>query len=180
MSVPRTSRLAGQIRAEASEVLAREVHDPGIGFVTLTRVQVTPDLQLARLYYTTLGDPAARRATERALERATPFLRRQLGSACGSGAYPTSSSCSTSRSRTRPGSRESCARSTPPKLRRHPMTQNPAHPTQTRLRRPRSRPSPTRSQAASGFSSALTHVPTAIRSGRSSRWRMPCARSAST
>ena len=79
MSVPRTSRLAGQIRAEASEVLAREVHDPGIGFVTLTRVQVTPDLQLARLYYTTLGDPAARRATERALERATPFLRRQLG-----------------------------------------------------------------------------------------------------
>ena len=79
MSVPRTSRLAGQIQAEASEVLAREVHDPGIGFVTLTRVQVTPDLQLARLYYTTLGDPAARRATERALERATPFLRRQIG-----------------------------------------------------------------------------------------------------
>ena len=79
MSVPRTSRLAGEIQAKASEVLAREVHDPGIGFVTLTRVQVTPDLQLARLYYTTLGDPASRRATERALERATPFLRRQLG-----------------------------------------------------------------------------------------------------
>ena len=79
MSVPRTSRLAGQIQAEASDVLAREVHDPGIGFVTLTRVQVTPDLQLARLYYTTLGDPAARRATERALERVTPFVRRQLG-----------------------------------------------------------------------------------------------------
>ena len=79
MSVPRTIRLAGQIQAEVSEVLAREVRDPGIGFVTLTRVQVTPDLQLARLYYTTLGDPSARRVTERALERVTPFVRRQLG-----------------------------------------------------------------------------------------------------
>lgn len=79
MSVPRTIRLAGQIQAEASEVLAREVHDPGIGFVTLTRVQVTPDLQLARLYYTMLGDASARRVTERALQRVTPFVRRQLG-----------------------------------------------------------------------------------------------------
>jgi ribosome-binding factor A len=79
VSVPRTTRLAGQIQAEASEILAREVHDPGIGFVTLTRAEVTPDLQLARLYYTTLGDPAARRTTERALQRVTPFVRRQLG-----------------------------------------------------------------------------------------------------
>jgi ribosome-binding factor A len=79
MTAPRTERLAEQIRAEASAVLAREVHDPGIGFLTLTRVRVTADLQLARLYYTTLGDAAARRTTERALRRATPFLRRQLG-----------------------------------------------------------------------------------------------------
>ena len=56
-----------------------DVHDPGIGFITLTRVQVSPDLQLARVFYTTLGDPAARRETEKALERATPFLRRQIG-----------------------------------------------------------------------------------------------------
>lgn len=61
-------------------MLARgDVHDPGIGFITLTRVQVSPDLQLARVFYTTLGDPKARRETEKALERATPFLRRQIG-----------------------------------------------------------------------------------------------------
>jgi len=41
---------------------------------------VTPDLQLARVYYTTLGDDTARRNSERALGRATPFLRRQIGS----------------------------------------------------------------------------------------------------
>ena len=79
MSVPRTDRLAEQIRQEAGTLLAREVHDPGIGFLTLTRVRVTPDLQLARLYYTTLGDAAARRSTERALRRVAPFLRHQLG-----------------------------------------------------------------------------------------------------
>ena len=61
-------------------MLARDVHDPGIGFVTLTRVQVTPDLQLARVFYTALGDEPSRRRSAQALERAAPFLRRQVGS----------------------------------------------------------------------------------------------------
>ncbi len=60
-------------------LLGREVHDPGIGFVTVTRVEVTPDLQLARVFYTTMGTPAERKQTERALARALPFLRRQVG-----------------------------------------------------------------------------------------------------
>jgi ribosome-binding factor A len=62
-----------------SELLSREVQDPGIGFLTITRVEVTADLQNARAYYTTLGDAQARKQTARALGRATPFLRRQLG-----------------------------------------------------------------------------------------------------
>jgi ribosome-binding factor A len=48
--------------------------------VTVTRVRVTADLQIARIYYTSLGDERARRATRSALERATPFIRRQIGS----------------------------------------------------------------------------------------------------
>ena len=76
----RPDRVADQIRGELALLLAREVHDPGIGFVTLTRVQVTPDLQQARVYYTALGDDKARRSTARALDRAAPFLRRQIGS----------------------------------------------------------------------------------------------------
>jgi ribosome-binding factor A len=76
----RPDRVADLIRAELALLLAREVHDPGIGFVTLTRVQVSPDLQLARIYYTALGDEAARKKTARALDRAVPFLRRQIGS----------------------------------------------------------------------------------------------------
>jgi len=76
----RPDRVGEQIREELSALLSRgAVHDPGIGFITLTRVQASPDLQLARVYYTTLGDSAARKETARALERATPFLRREIG-----------------------------------------------------------------------------------------------------
>jgi ribosome-binding factor A len=76
----RPDRVGDQIRQELSELLTRgKVHDPGIGFITLTRVKVSPDLQLARVFYTTLGDPDARRETEKALRRATPFFRRQIG-----------------------------------------------------------------------------------------------------
>jgi ribosome-binding factor A len=75
----RPERVGDQIRSEVTELLAREVHDPGVGFVTITRVQVTADLQLARIYYTSLGDAAVRTETARALRRAEPFLRRQIG-----------------------------------------------------------------------------------------------------
>ena len=78
----RPDRVGEQIRDELSRLLSRGVvHDPGIGFITLTRVHVSPDLQLARVFYTSLGDPKARQETAKALRRATPFLRRQVGGA---------------------------------------------------------------------------------------------------
>jgi ribosome-binding factor A len=76
----RPERVGEEIRQDLAMALAREVHDPGVGFVTLTRVKVSPDLQLARVYYTMLGDEKAKKETQRALERATPFLRRHVGS----------------------------------------------------------------------------------------------------
>ncbi len=75
----RASRVGDQIRAELASLLTREVHDPGIGFLTITHVKVSPDLQQARVYYTTIGDAKARQESARALGRATPFLRRQVG-----------------------------------------------------------------------------------------------------
>ena len=78
----RPDRVGEQIREELSALLSRgAVHDPGIGFITLTRVVVSPDLQQARVFYTTLGDEKARGETARALERATPFFRRHVASA---------------------------------------------------------------------------------------------------
>jgi ribosome-binding factor A len=74
----RPERLGDQIRAELSDLLAREVHDPGIGFTTFTWVKVSQDLQVARVYYTVLGDAKARKDAGRALDRAGAFLRRHL------------------------------------------------------------------------------------------------------
>lgn len=59
-------------------MLATEVRDPGVGLVTLTRVKVTADLSLARVYWTILGDDKERAKTKKALERASPFLRHLL------------------------------------------------------------------------------------------------------
>jgi ribosome-binding factor A len=75
----RTAKLGEQIRQDVADLLAREVHDPGIGFLTVTRVRLTEDLQQARVFYTTLGSPDEAKRTARALDRATPFLRRALG-----------------------------------------------------------------------------------------------------
>jgi ribosome-binding factor A len=76
----RPDRVGDQIRQELSEMLSRgDIHDPGIGFITLTRVTMTPDLQLARIYYTSLGDEKARKETAKALDRATSYMRRQVG-----------------------------------------------------------------------------------------------------
>ena len=78
MASSRPERIGDQIRVEITGMLSRQVHDPGIGFLTVTRVEVTADLQHARVYYTALGDQKARRESARALERASSFLRRQL------------------------------------------------------------------------------------------------------
>lgn len=78
----RPDRVGDQIREAISGLLARgAVHDPGIGFITVTRVQVSADLQHARVFYTSMGDQQARRETSQALARATPFFRRHLGGA---------------------------------------------------------------------------------------------------
>ena len=83
MSHSRPERVADQIREEITVLLARNVQDPGVGFITVTRVKVTADLQHARIFYTSMGpeggdDVKARRETVKALARVNPYLRRQI------------------------------------------------------------------------------------------------------
>jgi ribosome-binding factor A len=79
MAQNRPGRIGEELRQQLSELIVREVADPGIGLMTITHVKVTPDLQIARVYYTLMGDEKARRETQKALQRATPFLRRHIG-----------------------------------------------------------------------------------------------------
>ena len=74
----RAERVAEQIREEVSQIVATEIADPGVGLVTVTRVKVTPDLSLARVYWTILGDDAERKKTQKALGRAAAYVRHLL------------------------------------------------------------------------------------------------------
>lgn len=75
----RTARLDELLREEISEVLRREVDDPRIGFVTITDVEVAPDLRHANVWVSVIGAPEERLLTLRALSRAMPFVRQRLG-----------------------------------------------------------------------------------------------------
>jgi ribosome-binding factor A len=75
----RTDRIDQLLREEIGKILAREVADPRIGFVTVTDVETAPDLRHARVWVSVIGQPSERDATVGALERAMPFVRRQLG-----------------------------------------------------------------------------------------------------
>ena len=74
----RVERIAEQVREEVSQILSTEVSDPGVGLVTVTRVKVTPDLSLARVYWTALGDVTQRKQTAKALARAAAYVRHLL------------------------------------------------------------------------------------------------------
>ena len=76
----RTDRIDELLRQEIGEILSREVQDPRIGFVTVTDVETAPDLSNARVWVSVIGQPDERSRTMRALERAMPFVRHELGS----------------------------------------------------------------------------------------------------
>jgi ribosome-binding factor A len=75
----RTARIDELLREEISSILRREVDDPRIGFVTITDVEVDRELSHASVWVSVIGSEKERRTTIRALVRAMPFVRRQLG-----------------------------------------------------------------------------------------------------
>lgn len=78
MSAHRTERLADTIRDLLARAIREDMRDPGVGFVTLTGVDLSPDLRHARVYVAAHGDDDVRNASIAALGRAAPFFRRFL------------------------------------------------------------------------------------------------------
>lgn len=79
MSGRRVERLEQEVREQIARMINAELKDPRIGFVTVTRVSLTPDLHQARVYVGILGDAAARERGLAGLKQAAGFLRRALG-----------------------------------------------------------------------------------------------------
>jgi len=73
----RPQKLADQIQRELSELLARELRDPRVGMVTITSVDVSPDLSHAKIFFTIL-EKAKLDDTLRGLKSSAGFLRAQL------------------------------------------------------------------------------------------------------
>ena len=73
----RPQKLGDQIQRELSDLLARELRDPRVGMLTITSVDVSPDLSHAKVFFTTLS-AASLAATSAGLQHAAGFLRSQL------------------------------------------------------------------------------------------------------
>ena len=74
----RSQKVGDQIQRELSEIIHRELRDPGVGMITLTGVDVSPDCAYATVYFTCL-DAAHVKVAKAGLQRATGFLRAQIG-----------------------------------------------------------------------------------------------------
>ena len=81
MTGKRLARLNEQIKREISEILRLQVRDPRVGSVTVTRVEVSGDLWVARVFVRVTGSDEDLAETMNGLDAAAPFVRRTLGSA---------------------------------------------------------------------------------------------------
>jgi ribosome-binding factor A len=75
----RTERIDELLRQQIGEILSREVQDPRIGFATITEVETAPDLRHAKVWVSVIGQRGERDESIEALQRAMPFVRRELG-----------------------------------------------------------------------------------------------------
>jgi ribosome-binding factor A len=75
----RPKRVALQIQHEISSMLVRSLKDRRIGFVTVTGVDLSPDLRHARVYFSVMGTEEQKRESMEALEHAAGWIRYELG-----------------------------------------------------------------------------------------------------
>lgn len=79
MEGKRSEKVADLIQREVSEMLLRSVKDPRIGWVTITKVKVTEDCRLAKIYFSVTGSPEERERSTEGLESAKGYIRKELG-----------------------------------------------------------------------------------------------------
>ena len=83
MPAKRTDRVGAVLKVALSELLLRGVKDPRVGMVTVTGVDLSPDLKHARVFVSALGDEDARKQSLAGLASARPYLQAQAGKRLG-------------------------------------------------------------------------------------------------
>ncbi|HLR61850.1 MAG TPA: 30S ribosome-binding factor RbfA [Lentibacillus sp.] len=79
MSNIRANRVAEQIKKELGELIGQKIKDPRVGFVTVTDVEVTGDLQQAKIFISVLGSEDEKHETLVGLAKAKGFIRSEIG-----------------------------------------------------------------------------------------------------
>ncbi len=82
MTTARPQRVGELIRAEIANMVRTDLHDPAIGFVTITQVNMSHDLRTARVYFSCLGGEEEFERIREGFDRAAGFLRREIGRRC--------------------------------------------------------------------------------------------------
>ena len=72
----RSNQVAEELRKIVSMILLEDLNEPRMGFITITRIELTDDLRFARIFYSVLGDDAQKESTREALEDNSGFIRR--------------------------------------------------------------------------------------------------------
>ncbi|MEK6682820.1 MAG: 30S ribosome-binding factor RbfA [Nitrospirota bacterium] len=78
LSYKRSDRLGGQIKEEIADIIMRKIHDPRIGFVTVTHVDLSDDLKNAKVYVSILDDSKDKKETLNGLLSAAGYVRAEL------------------------------------------------------------------------------------------------------
>jgi ribosome-binding factor A len=77
----RTERVAQEIQVAVADILTRGmIRDPRVGFITVTGVKMSPDLRVAKVFYSMIGDEKQRAETQKGLDAAKAFVRREVTS----------------------------------------------------------------------------------------------------
>jgi ribosome-binding factor A len=79
MQHKRAERVGDLIKKEVSQIIQYELKDPGIGFVTITAVELSGDLKHAKIFYSVWGDENAKKESSSALSRACGFIQHEVG-----------------------------------------------------------------------------------------------------
>ena len=79
MAELRANRVAEQMKKELGDILTRKIKDPRVGFVTVTDVEVSGDLQQAKVFVSVLGDEKKKQDSLMGLTKAKGFIRSEIG-----------------------------------------------------------------------------------------------------
>ena len=79
----RADRVGGLIQEVLSDLLRKDIHDPRLQMATITNVKMSPDLKLARIYFTIYGDSKKSEDAASGFESARGFIKRNLARRLG-------------------------------------------------------------------------------------------------